>query len=46
MSLRTTVTTLAATFLMGAALAVSPPAQGINTMGVEFDYVRFWREDS
>ncbi|MFM9610589.1 peptidase inhibitor family I36 protein [Streptomyces niveiscabiei] len=27
MSLRTTVTTLAATFLMGAALTVSPPAQ-------------------
>jgi benzoyl-CoA 2,3-dioxygenase component B len=25
---------------------ISPPAQGINKMGVEFDYVRFWREDS
>jgi benzoyl-CoA 2,3-epoxidase subunit B len=25
---------------------IAPPAQGINKMGVEFDYVRFWREDS
>ena len=25
---------------------ISPPAQGINEMGVEFDYVRFWRQDN
>jgi benzoyl-CoA 2,3-epoxidase subunit B len=25
---------------------ISPPAQGINAMGVEFDYVRFWRQDN
>jgi benzoyl-CoA 2,3-epoxidase subunit B len=25
---------------------ITPPAQGINKMGVEFDYVRFWREDN
>jgi benzoyl-CoA 2,3-dioxygenase component B len=25
---------------------IAPPAQGINDMGVEFDYVRFWKEDS
>jgi benzoyl-CoA 2,3-epoxidase subunit B len=25
---------------------ITPPAQGINKMGVEFDYVRFWKEDN
>ncbi|MGH3316462.1 MAG: benzoyl-CoA 2,3-epoxidase subunit BoxB [Nocardioidaceae bacterium] len=25
---------------------IAPPAQGINKMGVEFDYVRFWKEDN
>ncbi|MFP5335947.1 MAG: benzoyl-CoA 2,3-epoxidase subunit BoxB [Actinomycetes bacterium] len=25
---------------------IAPPAQGINHMGVEFDYVRFWKQDS
>ncbi len=25
---------------------IAPPAQGINEMGVEFDYVRFWRQDN
>ncbi|MFH5821925.1 benzoyl-CoA 2,3-epoxidase subunit BoxB [Georgenia sp. AZ-5] len=25
---------------------IAPPAQGINHMGVEFDYVHFWQEDS
>ena len=25
---------------------ITPPAQGINAMGVEFDYVRFWRQDN
>jgi benzoyl-CoA 2,3-epoxidase subunit B len=25
---------------------ITPPAQGINEMGVEFDYVRFWRQDN
>jgi benzoyl-CoA 2,3-dioxygenase component B len=24
---------------------IAPPAQGINAMGVEFDYVRFWQQD-
>ena len=25
---------------------ITPPPQGINAMGVEFDYVRFWRQDN
>jgi benzoyl-CoA 2,3-epoxidase subunit B len=25
---------------------IAPPAHGINDMGVEFDYVRFWRQDN
>ncbi|HEX5510394.1 MAG TPA: benzoyl-CoA 2,3-epoxidase subunit BoxB [Actinomycetales bacterium] len=25
---------------------IAPPAQGINQMGVEFDYVRFWQQDN
>ncbi|MGH8867663.1 MAG: benzoyl-CoA 2,3-epoxidase subunit BoxB [Actinomycetes bacterium] len=25
---------------------IAPPAHGINKMGVEFDYVRFWRQDN
>jgi benzoyl-CoA 2,3-dioxygenase component B len=25
---------------------IAPPPQGINEMGVEFDYVRFWKQDN
>jgi benzoyl-CoA 2,3-epoxidase subunit B len=25
---------------------IAPPAHGINEMGVEFDYVRFWQQDN
>ena len=25
---------------------ITPPPHGINSMGVEFDYVRFWQQDN
>ena len=25
---------------------IAPPPHGINDMGVEFDYVRFWQQDN
>ncbi len=25
---------------------IAPPSQGVNEMGVEFDYVRFWKQDN
>jgi benzoyl-CoA 2,3-dioxygenase component B len=25
---------------------IAPPPHGINSMGVEFDYVRFWQQDN